>query len=303
MDVTAILRRVTDDDGLDALMDDPASVRAVLDTLGEHVGLTDRMEVPPRGSAVVGLTDRVVVKMMAPHDKAYSDTELTCLRTLRDALPIPTPEVLETGDLEGWQWIAMSRLEGRELADVWPDLGGKERLSLATHLGEALAVLHGLEAPPTVERLDWNAWRATRLAELVATQRRKGCPEALLEGLEPFVTKADTSAGRMGWLHTEIMLEHLLVQHTAAGWRLSGLFDFEPSWVAPVDYEFSSVGLFVSSGESDVLREIMRASGVSASPERLFAMAMLHRYANLAWYHRRIGGPLDLSALANRWFG
>ena len=201
----------------------------------------------------------------------------------------------------------MSRLRGVELVDAWPELTAAERLDLATQLGEALRVLHGIEAPTEVPRVDWAAWRADRLAGLVERQRARGCPDFLLESLPDLVSdgfsRAQLAEGRTGWLHTEVMREHLLVERGPTGWRLSGLFDFEPSWVAPVDYEFASVGLFFSAGEAPVLREVLRAAGVQASPERLFAMAAMHRYANFGWYHRRLGGPESVAGLAEAWFG
>ena len=165
----------------------------------------------------------------------------------------------------------------------------------ATPNGPTDALITGyLEA-----ELDGSRRRAS--AQQVALYRRP--PPALLAGLERFVGDADLQEGRTGWLHTELMLEHLLVEQTDGGWRLSGLFDFEPSWVGPVDYEFSSVGLFVGRGDPAILGAVMREAGVDASPQRLFAMAMVHRYANLGWYHSRLGGPLDLDALAEAWFG
>jgi hypothetical protein len=51
-------------------------------------------------------------------------------------------------------------------------------------------------------------------------------------------------------LHTEIMREHLLVTPHADGWSLSGLFDFEPAMRGAREYEFASVGLFVSRGDA-----------------------------------------------------
>ncbi len=297
----ALLRGVTDDDKLDAVMQDSAAVRAILNLLEAELDLS--LQPPERGSVIVGLAEGVVVKMMAPHDPSLSDAELASLRTLHGALPIPTPEVLDTGELEGWRWILMTRLKGRELVDVWPGLSQGERLSLATQVGEGLGVLHSIEAPPEVERVDWEAWRSERISSLVATQRRRGCPGALLEGLEEYVRDSDTSAGRAAWLHTEVMLEHLLISETSSGWRLSGLFDFEPSWVGPVHYEFVSVGLFVSAGDSAILAEILRASGTTVSPRRLFALMTLHRYCNLAWFHQRLGGSLQPPELTESWFG
>jgi len=58
-----------------------------------------------------------------------------------------------------------------------------------------------------------------------------------------------------------VRLEHLLVEATASGPRLAGLFDFEPSWVGPVDYEFALAGIIVSAGDATLLQEILPTCG------------------------------------------
>ena len=93
------------------------------------------------------------------------------------------------------------------------------------------------------------------------------------------------------------MREHLLVEPDGTGWRLSGLFDFEPAMRGAREYEFASIGLFVSGGDARALRCILRAYGYAeaqlddALQYRLMAMALLHRYSNLPWYLQRLPLP------------
>lgn len=300
--ITARMRAVVDGESWDAFAVDKVAYEEALVALAEQLGLPP-LSRPPNGSALVGLGREEVVKVMAPHETAHIATERSCLEGLYGRLPVATPELLDAGVWEGWPWVRMRRLPGVSLEVAWPSLPRSAQLGLARQLGELLAVLHGLEAPPAVERVDWPSWCEERLGTLEATQRRRGCPEELLEGLQAFVEAADLKARRMGWLHTEVMRQHLLVEEGSSGWRLSGLFDFEPSCVGPTHYEYASVGLFVSCGDAEVLHEVLRGANEQVSAERLFALACMHRYANLGWYHRRLGGPLEPAALAERWFG
>ena len=63
------------------------------------------------------------------------------------------------------------------------------------------------------------------------------------------------------------------------------------------EYEFASIGLFVSGGDARALRGILRAYGYAdaeldgALQNRLMAMALLHRYSNLPWYLQRLPLP------------
>ena len=113
-------------------------------------------------------------------------------------------------------------------------------------------------------------------------------------------------------LHTEVMRQHLLVTQGGDGrWRLSGLFDFEPAMHGAGEYEFASVGVFVSQGDRRFLRRVLTVYGYPAGElgldlaRRLLAWALLHRYSNLASWLRRLPQPYrpTLDALADRWFG
>ncbi len=172
------------------------------------------------------------------------------------------PHLRAQGTLDGWHWLHLSRLPRVELAEARPTLSDADRVSLSGQLGEALGVLHRLSAPPVAPVLDWSAWLAERVPTLVESQRAKNCPEGVLDRLDAMMNGADLRSGRTGWLHTEVMREHLLVERTDRGWRLSGLFDFEPSWVGPVDYEFASLGLFFSAGDPALLDAVCRGAGV-----------------------------------------
>jgi hygromycin-B 7''-O-kinase len=297
-----VLADVTDEAAFDALMADAPAKRAVLDALGDHL---DRvLQAPPDGSAIVGLDAEVVVKVMAPFDRAHHDVEVAALQALHGRLPVATPEVLDVFDWHGWPGFVMRRLPGVQLSSLQDRLDPDTHPSIADQLGEVLAALHALPAPPAIPRADWSAWCAERIPAFAATQRRRGTPEPLVASLAAWLPTAPAHAGPAAWLHTEVMPAHLMVTEAAGRARITGLFDFEPSWVGPVDYEFASVGVFFSAGDAGLLGRVLRAAGREVSPERLLAMACLHRYANLGWYHRQLGGPLDdPAALAAQWFG
>ena len=241
-------------------------------------------------------------------EATFHATEWAALRALDGVLPIPTPSPRERFVLDGWHGLVMSRLQGEELAERWTDIPLDNQIDLGREVGEALSVLHEQEPPPEIPRVDWPRWVAERESTLVDTQRARGCREDWLEQIPSLLKGSDLRAGPMGWLHTEIMREHLLVERVADRWRLSGVFDFEPSWVGPRDYELCSVGLFVSGGQSKVfgavLERLRREKG-PALPPRCLAMTLMHRYCNLPWYARRLGTPEGSTLLdcAEQWFG
>ncbi|SFO96745.1 hygromycin-B 7''-O-kinase [Amycolatopsis arida] len=262
---------------------------------------------------VYAIGDELVLKLYSPVDAGEAVTETTVLRALDGRLPVPTPGVVDTGEADGWRYVLMRRLTGRPLPEAWPELSPADRTTLARQLGEALAALHAVRDPALagLEPRDWPAFVAAQRATAVERQRRAGLDAGWLAQITSFLDTVDLVPGPPALLHTEVMREHLLVTREPNGWRLSGLFDFEPAMPGAPEYEFAAVGLFFSRGDAAVLREVLRAYGYldadldEALSRRLLAYTLLHRYANLSWYLRELPAPREptLNALATTWFG
>lgn len=269
----------------------------------------------PDGSLpVYAVGGRAVLKLYPPVYRDERDVEALVLRTVEGRLSVPTPRVLAEGSLDGWGYLFMSRLHGRSLAAVWPDLAAGDRLLLADELGRSLRALHALRpAEPIPARPAWDAFLAGQRASATARQKTRGLSPKWLGQIDPFLAGVDLGdADRRALLHTEVMREHLLADATDEGWRLTGLFDFEPAMVGAPEYEFASVGLFVSCGERAVLRRLLSAYGYRAGAmdqrmaERFLAYALLHKYANFPWYLERVPPPpsvATLPELAAYWWG
>jgi hygromycin-B 7''-O-kinase len=254
-----------------------------------------------------------VLKLYPPQDHAHAQVEARVLACVDGRLPLPTPQVVATGQWEGSSYLLMSQLQGRRLVEVWPQLAPVERDCLCRRLGEAVAALHALDSRPLADLPPphWAQFIALQRLQAVARQRELGLAESWLEQIEPFLQRWAVQAdAEQVLLHTEIMREHLLVERDAAGWRLSGLFDFEPAMRGACEYEFASIGLFVSAGDPRALRGVLRAYGYAdaaldrALQCRLMAQALLHRYSNLPWYLQRLPlpGARRLEQLAAHWW-
>lgn len=293
---------------------------------------------------VFAVGDALVLKLYPPFEHLERNREAAALHAAEGRLSIPTPGVRGAGEIEGWAYLLMDRLRGRSLAEVWPILGRADRQRLAAQLGEALAALHAIRGPeldPLV--IDWPAFVEDQRATAVERQRSRGLEERWCEQIPDFLDRFLPLRGRPGdgrlapggtrghaggpgspgvdfldrapadtLLHTEIMQEHLLVEPDPGGWRLSGLFDFEPAMVGAREYEFVAVGLFVSGGEAEVFRAVLSAYGpaqawlVGNLPARLMAWCLLHRYSHLRWFLERVPPPeraRRLEDLAEAWWG
>ncbi len=306
--------RVAPPEGWDAVLADDAllapGVAAIAQRHGLHGATVRRYD---SGSLpVYALGDQHVLKIFPPDEAAFAGVEAQVLAFVAGKLPLPTPGVTALDTLDGWHCILMTQLRGQRAVQVWPALSAHECDRLADDLGHGLAALHALDvaALGPVEP-NWEGFSAAQFESAAERQRKRGLAPHWLEQIPAFLEawKPATSGARV-LLHTEVMREHLMVEQGPHGWRLSGLFDFEPAMVGDPAYEFASVGLFVACGEARLLRRILRAYGKAdaelneALACRFMAHALLHRYSSLPWYLERLPpqGATTLEQLAQRWW-
>jgi hygromycin-B 7''-O-kinase len=258
---------------------------------------------------VYAVGDELVLKLYPPAFPREREVEACVLVALQGKLPIPTPRVHAAGEHDGWGFVLMDRLVGESLATAWPRIPPADREHLAAALGEGMAALHAV-ADPALEIVgppDWAAFEQEQRVTATARQRAKGLDPRWLDQIDAYLASVALAPGaRRALLHTEIMREHLLVQHRPEGFRLSGLFDFEPAMRGAPEYELASIGVFVSCGDARFLRTLLRAYGYRDAEldrelsRRLLAFALLHRYSHLGWYLERLPPPPvpTLAALA-----
>ncbi|MFJ8628099.1 phosphotransferase family protein [Kitasatospora sp. NPDC093550] len=305
-----MLPLVETDEEWDAVVPDESVMRPGAEALCARLGVGGLpLERFAEGSVpVYAVGDAHVLKLFPAASAADGLVEERVLDRLRGALPIPTPELRAAGAyVNGWRYVLMSRLPGEGLAPAWPRVPQPDRERIAHDCGEALAALHALDPEPLADALgpgDWSAFLARQQAGAVARQRGRGLPEAWSEQIPDFLATAPLPrAPRRALLHTEFMREHLLTD-PADGWRLTGLFDFEPAMIGDPAYDLVAVGLFTTRADPHLLGHLLRGYGRDVDPRLLMAYTLLHVYSNLPWYLRELkpsAGTLD--ALAEEWFG
>jgi hygromycin-B 7''-O-kinase len=257
---------------------------------------------------VYAVGSELVLKLFPSDEQEHFDTETRVLAAVDGVLPFPTPRVVATGAHDGWLWLLMSQLRGERLVTAWPTLSPSERDRMADTLGQAVAALHAIDPAPLADLApQWHAFAPAQRASAAQRQRERRLAPEWVDRVDAFLERwMPPPPPRLALLHTELMREHLTVD---AG-RLSGLFDFEPAMVGAPEYDFSSLGLFVSCGDAGFLRRTLLAYGYAphaldeALSCRLMAYTLLHRYSNLRWYLERLPAPgaTSLEQLATRWW-
>lgn len=309
-----LLPEATTPEGWEALLADDAALAAGVRAIALRHRVAGEARRYDSGSLpVYEIGGETVLKLYPPEDAAHAEVEARVLGFVAGRLPIATPRVIAAGAQDRWHYLLMSRLRGARLVEAWPRLTAPDRDRIAAQTGAALAALHALDATP-LSGLEpvWADFRTAQRASAVARQRERGLAPQWLEQIDRFLeTWMPPPPPRQALLHTEVMREHLLVDGVPGSFEVSGLIDFEPAMVGDPDYEFASVGLFVSCGDAQLLRRLLLAYGRNAADLdgsalacRLMAHTLLHRYSNLGWYFERlpVPGATTLEELARAWW-
>ncbi|MEU3729556.1 aminoglycoside 3'-phosphotransferase/choline kinase family protein [Streptomyces sp. NPDC033538] len=301
---------VETDEEWDAIVPDETVMRPGAEDLCARLGLAGAplTRFPDGSQPVYAVGEEHVLKLFPKAAAQDGVAEGRVLSHIDGRLPVPTPRVRDFGPYEnGWQYVLMSRLRGENLARTWGSVARADRERLVTDVGEALAVLHSLDSAPLGDVLgpgDWGAFLDRQADGAVEQQRGHGLSAAWLEQIPDFISAAVLPrTPSPSLLHTEVMQQHFLVDPD--GWRLTGLFDFEPAMIGDRAYDFVGVGLFVTRGDPHLLARLAKSYGHTFEPSELLAYTLLHVYSNLPWYMRELGAPAEgtLSALAEAWFG
>jgi hygromycin-B 7''-O-kinase len=321
-----LLPAITSEDGYLAVTEDPDRRRGVAEALAARHGFALReVRAFPGGSLLVLDTGAGrVIKLYSPLEPEDSETEVAALRAIEGRLPVETPRILATGEIDGWPYLVMTRLPGqlanggwvqrRPVDEPWRRIPRADQLRVAEEVGRAVAALHGIPTGELPDRMrpDWSTFVAAQRETCVARMKTRGLGDAWLEQLPGFLDSVDLRPPAEGvLLHTEIMRDHVLVEERADGWRLSGILDFEPAMIGDPEYELASVAVFLTGGDFEAFRAFLRGYGLPASAQtpdlarRVLAYLLLHRYGNLAWHlellpeHRE---ATTLDALAAAWW-
>lgn len=218
---------------------------------------------------------------------------------------IPTPKLYQTHTLQNWHCILMSQLPGQSLKKIWPDLNPAEKQQHTHSLGEQLRKLHSLTIEDTESKKRWSDFITTQKKNCSAQQEKKKLSDHWLKQIPDFLANVELSGGRLSFLHTEVMSDHVFFEKG----QFSGFIDFEPSTIGAPEYDFASVGLFVTGGESLVLRAFFSGYGNLELAQqkkfrrRIMAYTLLHRYSNLNWYLQFMPKADRLEKLADLWWG
>jgi len=225
--------------------------------------------------------------------------EKAALLNVHTASDTITPEICFEGDVDGWNYLIMTRLKGRLAKEIWPDISIQNRIDIATELGSALKRLHSLNSSATLPALyqDWQGFLQRQLNSCIDRQRENGANPEWLKSLPEYISdRIDLldSEGKPVLLHGDIHLGNLMLIQNKGRWQISGLFDFGDAFHGNAEYDFVAPGVLMIQGNRELQRAFLLAYGYSESQldvelrARLMLLTILYECSNLRKYALRL---------------
>ncbi|MDP3611814.1 MAG: aminoglycoside 3'-phosphotransferase/choline kinase family protein, partial [Rubrivivax sp.] len=221
-----------------------------------------------------------VIKLYPPFLRDHFAFEQAALAHLGGRLQVPTPELLASGERDGWPFLVMTQLAGEPLTAVWPTLDEGQKCKLLESLGSLAAQVHTLPLGDLRTLAQpWESFIQAQRQRCVQRQTRTGLPAHLLARLDTFL-QGDLPTG------PDVILtgEHTPMNLLAHGGRLAGMFDFGDGLVGPAAYDWLGPLCFLTAGHADRCPAFFSGYGVqpdAAARQSLLRLLLLHRYSNL----------------------
>ena len=252
----------------------------------------------PQGENIIFFVDEtLVIKIFAPFRENYS-RETAALDFAQGKLSIRTPDLLHTGEIEGWPYLVMTQLAGHASRAVWASVGRRDRLEVISRLGVAMRELHAHDAPlRTPLDRDWRGFVERQARESVERQRACDANPEWLESLPAYIASRFArlpTGAKPVFLHGDIHAGNLLLTQEDGRWQIAGLIDFGDSLCGFHEYEFVAPGVLMVQGDGELQRALLLAYGYTEEQldldlrARLMLLTVLYECSDLRKYALRL---------------
>ena len=236
---------------------------------------------------VVGLDDRLILKIFPPMLRGQFVSERASLTQLRGRLGVPIPDLVVEGERDQWPYLVITRLQGRLGAEVWPSLPEDQKERVLAQIGATIAQVQRVPLGPLGDiEPRWAEFIGAQIAGCRARHQRQGLPRKFLDGLDDLLSDAAELIPLDAppvILTGEYIPENFLMDGDSGDWRLSGLFDFGDVMTGWGEYDLLGPSAFMTAGRPRRVRSLFDGFGYAradvnfALKRRLMALMLLHR--------------------------
>lgn len=238
---------------------------------------------------VVGLGEKLVLKIFPPQLAAQFVSERGSLAQLAGRLTLPIPEIVAEGTRDGWPYLVITRLAGTLGSEVWPSLAEDQKERVLRQIGETIASVQRAPLGPLAQiEPRWDDFMRAQMQGCKARHTRLGLAPKFLAGLDDLLRDAAELIPMNAppvILIGEYIPENFLLACHGEQWSLKGLFDFGDVLAGWRDYDLLGPGAFMAAGRPGRVRSLLEGFGYAkpdfALKRRLMALMLLHRASDL----------------------
>ncbi|MBR0843633.1 aminoglycoside 3'-phosphotransferase/choline kinase family protein [Bradyrhizobium liaoningense] len=238
---------------------------------------------------VVGLGDKVILKIFPPLLRAQFVSERGSLTQLAGRLALPIPEIVAEGERCGWPYLVITRLAGTLGSEVWPQLGEAQKERVLRQIGETIAAVQRAPLGPLAHiEPRWDDFMRAQMQGCAARHTRLDLAPKFLAGLDDLLRDAAELIPMDAppvILIGEYIPENFLLACRGDQWSLAGLFDFGDVLAGWRDYDLLGPSAFMAAGRPGRVQSLLEGFGYPkldyALKRRLMALMLLHRASDL----------------------
>jgi hygromycin-B 7''-O-kinase len=234
---------------------------------------------------VVGLDDRLILKVFPPFLRGQFESERIALAQLRGRLSVPIPEIVLEGERDRWPYLVITRLSGVLGTEAWPGLPEDQKERVLAQIGETIAQVQRVPVGDLAWiEPGWPQLMAQQIVGCRARHQRLGLPQKFLDGLDDLLVDAEALVALDAppvILTGEYIPENFLLSCDDGDWRLSGLIDFGDVMTGWGEYDLLGPSAFMTAGMPRRVQSLFAGFGYSKADftmkRRLMALLLLHR--------------------------
>jgi hygromycin-B 7''-O-kinase len=238
---------------------------------------------------VVGLGDKLILKIFPPLLRAQFVSERGSLTQLAGRLLLPIPEIVAEGMRDGWPYLVITRLAGTLGSEAWPQLAEAQKERVLRQIGETIASVQQAPLGPLAQiQPRWDDFMRAQMQGCKARHTRLGLAPKFLAGLDDLLRDAAALIPMDAppvILIGEYIPENFLLACDGDQWSLAGLFDFGDVLAGWRDYDLLGPSAFMAAGQPGRVRSLLEGFGYAkpdyALKRRLMALMLLHRASDL----------------------
>ncbi len=241
------------------------------------------------------IDDSFVIKIYRPFRGCF-EREKKAFDFLHGRINFKIPEIVQIGEIEGFNYILMTQLSGAAMTRVvWLTLSSDKQLRFISKLAAGLREIHSLNAESFDS--DWSEFVEERANTFIERQIAHGVNSKIIESLPAYLDanlKLVPKDSPAVFLHGDVHFGNLRLQKFGNDWQISGLFDFADSRCGFHEYDFLAVGILMIQGQAEIQREFFKSYGYAENQldesfrRRMMMLTMLYETSGLRRYALRL---------------